>query len=112
MKLLKKLLLILFLSLILSSCQNAPPTAAKDELSRYEWTITDISGNPHGSVSFHDGKIKIADNLIDLTDDCLISENTLTVNSKNYGTVILHYTMSGNTLELEYLGKKIVLKKK
>ncbi len=112
MKLLKKLLLILFLSLILSSCQNAPPTAAKDELSRYEWTITDISGNPHGSVSFHDGKIKVSDDIIDFDADCIIDENTITVNSKNYGTVILHYTMSGNTLELEYLGKKIVLKKK
>ncbi len=108
----KKLLFIICISLILSSCQNAPPLSAKDEIARYQWTITDISGNSHGCVSFRDGKIKISDDLIDFTDNCMIDEKNITIDSQKYGTVILNYTMSGNTLELEYLGKKIVLKKK
>ena len=108
----KRLLSVICISLILSSCRNAPPLSAKDEIARYQWTITDISGNSHGCVSFHNGKIKVSDDIIDFTDNCMIDEKTITIDSQKYGTVILNYTMSGNTLELEYLGKKIVLKKK
>ena len=108
----KKLLSIICISILLSSCRNAPPSSAKDEISLYEWQFTDLSGNVHGSLSFNNGKIKISDDIINFSDDCIISEKNITVNSKNYGVIILDYSMSGDTLELEYLGKKISLKKK
>ena len=103
---------IIFISLLLSSCRDSPPASAKDEITSYEWTITDVSGNTHGYVSFPDGKIKISDDLIDFTGDCTIDENCITVNSENYGVVNISYTIDGDTLELEYLGKKISTKKK
>ena len=101
MQQLKRFLSLLCISFILSSCRNSPPISAKDEIALYEWTITDISGNTHGSVSFRDGKINISDNIINFTNECTVNENTITVNSQNYGTVIFNYTVSGNTLELE-----------
>ena len=98
--------------MLLSSCRNSPPVSAKDEIALYEWTITDVSGNSHGCVSFPDGKIKISDELIDFTGDCTIDENCITVNSENDGVINISYTIYGDTLELEYLGKKISTKKK
>lgn len=110
----KKLSLIVCTAVlfITSSCRNAPPASAKDEITSYQWTFTDLSENTHGSLSFSDGKIKISDDIIDFCEDCAIDDNCITVCSQNYGTVIINYSLDGDDLQLEYLGKKISLKKK
>ena len=111
-KKLTAILLCTSLLLITSSCKNVPPSSAKEELPLYEWTITDLSGSPHGTLSFPDGKMKISDELLDFTGDCTMDHNTITVNSQNYGIISVSYTLQGDSLELAFLGKKISLKKK
>ena len=106
------ILLCISILIITSSCKNTPPSSPKDELSLYEWTITDLSGNSHGTISFPDGKIIISDNLLNLTENCTIDDRCITVDSQTYGIIQLNYTLQGNSLELVFLGKNISLKKK
>ncbi len=111
-KKLTSILLCTSILLITSSCKNTPPSSPKDELPLYQWTITDISGNSHGTVSFSNGKIIISDNLLDFTENCIIDDNCITVNSQAYGIIQFNYTLQGNSLELSFLGKNIFLEKK
>lgn len=95
-----------------SSCRRAAPACAKDEIALYQWQIEDISGENKGIVSFADGKMKISDKKLDFSEDCIIEDSKIIVNSNNYGVISLDYKMHGDILELEYFGKKITLKKK
>ena len=72
----------------------------------------DISGEDKGIVTFSDGKIKISDKNLKFSENCMVEDDRIIINSNDYGVIILNYKMYGDILELEYFGKKITLNKK
>ena len=109
----KIIITICFITIIMtSSCKQAPPIYAKDEIISYQWQIKDISGEDKGIVTFSDGKIKISDKNLKFSENCMVEDDRIIINSNDYGVIILNYKMYGDILELEYFGKKITLNKK
>jgi len=100
------------IAIMTSSCRQAPPMYAKNEIISYQWQIKDVSGENKGTVSFSDGKIKISDKNLNFSEDCMIEDDRIIINSNDYGVIILNYKMHGDIVELEYFGKKITLNKK
>lgn len=102
----------LLTAIMTSSCRQAPPIFAKDEVASYIWEIEDLSGESKGTVSFSDGKIKVSDKNLNLSEECIIEDERIIINSKSCGVIELRYRMYGDIMELEYFGKKISMKKK
>ncbi len=99
-----------------AACQAAPPMSPKEEIVLHEWSVLDSFGKEQGSLSFSDGKMNLHANVSDenfkMTEECLMDDKKIVVNSEEWGVVEMDYTLSGEWLELTYCGKKITLRKK
>lgn len=111
------LLIICIISvLVTASCKSAAPTTAKEELVLHQWKIMDSFEHEQGIVFFENGKMninaKLADENFKFSDEYILDDEKIIINSKEYGVLNIGYNVSGENLELEYFGKKITLKKK
>ncbi len=114
----KRLTILLYISIsfLLFGCTPSPPQSSSDELISHTWIIADDAGNKNGSLSFSEEHIIFNaqignDKDFNLNEECIITENKITVTSDNYGILIIEYKISGNTLILSYSDKQISLTK-
>ena len=93
--------------LVLSGCTTAaPPQNAAEELCRYEW----IPKTAEGRLTFSGGSLQLSvqqgENRIALNGVCFTDEDTLTVLSEQYGTVVMQYELAADQLHLTYFDKQ------
>lgn len=95
----------------LSGCTTAPPQNAAEELCRYQW----IPKTAEGSLTFSEDTLSLSvqqgDNSVKLSGVYFADDDTLTVLSEDYGTVVMQYALVADQLRLTYFDKEAVFVK-
>lgn len=94
-----------------TSCTAAPPCSPSEEIMLHSW----YSAEQKVRLSFEDGELlmKSEDNggKLCLKGKCFTANDSLTVLSYGFGTVIMTYKLKNDELELTYFGKTAIFVK-
>lgn len=110
-------LLCTMFSFMLLGCMPAPPENSCDELKSHTWILYDGNNKKSGTLNFAENHMILTantdeKNVFELDKECIINENKIIITSEDLGALYFEYKISGDTLILSYLGKKIIFKKK
>lgn len=112
-------LLSLCICLLMAGCVNAPPLDASEEIKRYEWVRTDENGAKNetsGHLAFSGSSLSLTssygESRLDLNGECIVENDTITVITDDFGSVVMEYELSSEKLTLKYAGKTAKFVKK
>ncbi len=97
-------LLSVCMAFMFSSCAKAPPISQSDEIMRYGWFMPDEKMKVYfkGDEFIMEG---VENSKLSLKGKCFTDENTITVVSESFGTVVFDYELSADKLRLSYFGR-------
>ncbi len=114
----KVILYIICISVMIftSACTASPPTTAAEEIQRHDWQMLDSSGEEYASLTFDDDrfflKAQVYDSPLSLSGEYYVDEDTISVDTESFGTILLKYKLNSDELTLTYFGKSVVFLKK
>lgn len=100
--------------IFLSACREQSPTTAAEEISRYNWSLTGEYGEC--SLHFDNDTAELSANIsaeetIKVRGKYFTDENTITVDTDEYGTVVFAYQLKDDKLILTFCETNITLTK-
>ena len=99
-----------------TACTASPPTTAAEEILRHDWHMLDSEGEEYATLTFDNDRFileaEIYDSPLSLSGECFVDKETISVDTENFGTIIIRYKLSSDELTLTYFGKSVVFLKK